>query len=279
MRAVGYTRVSTEEQARQSISLATQKSRLEAYAPLRGLELAEIISDEDSSGKDLQRDGIQRVIHMAKAGEVEAVVVYKLDRLGRKIADVLSVIETFKENSVYFHAIVEKVDTQSKQGQFFFAIANAFAEMERDPVMATASRPVMKKPVRNPLSKRTVLVVEDVKLMRMSLRQILVAEGYDVLEAENGVEALDTLKSSEIDLVITDVKMPNMDGLEMVQQIRANDETATIPVIMCTVSKDKADESRATQLGVQAFLNKPVWPAIVRTKVSEVLDGTNGALS
>ena len=132
MKAIGYARVSTEEQAREGISLDNQEDRIKAYCTLNGLELAEIIRDEGKSGKDLNRDGIKALIGKATHKEVDAVVVYKLDRLSRRVLDTLSLIEIFRKKGIAFHSLTEKIDTQSAMGQFFLNMMASLAQMERD---------------------------------------------------------------------------------------------------------------------------------------------------
>jgi len=133
MKAIGYVRVSTEEQAREGISLEAQEDKIEKYADLHNLELVEVISDEGKSGKDLNREGIQKVITLCKDRSVDHLIVYKMDRLTRRLLDLLTLIaEVFKPNKVQFHSITEKIDTATAQGKFFLAIMGAMAQMERD---------------------------------------------------------------------------------------------------------------------------------------------------
>jgi DNA invertase Pin-like site-specific DNA recombinase len=132
MRSAGYIRVSTEDQSREGISLEHQEAKIKAYACINDLELVEIIRDEGASGKDLERVGITRLLDMVDSGKVDAVIVYKLDRLSRKTLDTLSLIESFESKGVAFHSISERVDTKSATGKFFLTIISALAQMERD---------------------------------------------------------------------------------------------------------------------------------------------------
>ena len=132
MKAVGYIRVSTEDQAREGISLDTQKAKIEAYAAINDLGLLGIIRDEGASGKDLEREGMAKLLDLVESGKVEAVIVYKLDRLSRRTLDTLSLIENFESKGISFHSISEKVDTKNATGRFFLTIISALAQMERD---------------------------------------------------------------------------------------------------------------------------------------------------
>lgn len=132
MKAIGYARVSTEEQAREGVSLDNQEAKIRAYAEVHDLELIDVIRDEGISGKTLHRPGIARVLDMAKSREVEAIIVYKLDRLSRKTLDTLNTIELLETAGVAFHSISERIDTKSASGKFFLTIISALAQMERD---------------------------------------------------------------------------------------------------------------------------------------------------
>lgn len=131
MKAVGYARVSTEEQASEGVSLDNQKAKIRTYADLKDFELIGIIQDAGVSAKNLNRPGAQEVLKMARKKEVEAVIVYKLDRMFRSTIDALETTKMFDRWSIAFHSIQETLDTQSAMGRFFFTLTAALAEMER----------------------------------------------------------------------------------------------------------------------------------------------------
>ncbi len=132
-KAFGYIRVSTEEQAKEGISIAHQEAKIKAYAELHDLELVNICRDEGISGKDIKnRPGAHAVIDAALHGVIDAVIVYKLDRLFRNAKDALDTASQFNEAEVAFHSVTESIDTQSAMGIFFFTIMAACAEMERN---------------------------------------------------------------------------------------------------------------------------------------------------
>jgi site-specific DNA recombinase len=130
MKAVGYIRVSTEDQT-QGVSLDNQKAKIKAYADLKDLQLIDIIEDAGISAKNLNRPGAQEVLKMARKKKVEAVIVYKLDRMFRSTIDALETTKMFDRWGVAFHSIHETIDTQSAMGRFFFTLTAALAEMER----------------------------------------------------------------------------------------------------------------------------------------------------
>src|SRR5437762_9459450 len=91
--AVGYVRVSREEQVREGVSLDAQRARIAAYAEAKGLELVEMLADEGLSGKDLDRPGLGELLVRCKRGQVKHVIVWKLDRLTRRTRHLLSLVE------------------------------------------------------------------------------------------------------------------------------------------------------------------------------------------
>lgn len=134
-RTLGYIRVSSEEQAREGVSLAAQCHRIRAYCECNDLDLIEIIEDAGISGKNIhKRPGIQRVLAALEAHEAEAVVVLKLDRLSRSTRDVLELTELFEKRGWQLHSISEKLDTSSAAGRFVLTILAALAQMEREQV-------------------------------------------------------------------------------------------------------------------------------------------------
>jgi site-specific DNA recombinase len=134
MGTIGYVRVSTDEQAREGISLESQRAKIAAYCNLNDLELTEIIEDAGKSGKDLNREGIQSLVGEIKARRIDAVVVYKLDRLSRKVRDTLSLMDLIEKKSVAFHSITERIDTKSAMGKFFLNVMASMNQWERDTI-------------------------------------------------------------------------------------------------------------------------------------------------
>ena len=117
-----------------------------------------------------------------------------------------------------------------------------------------------------------ILIVEDnpmsARLMEHSLKKL----NYQTLIASNGKEALDILaENTSINLVVTDVMMPEMDGLELVEKIKNSSDCAHVPVIVCTVLRDQDSIKRAATLGCKHYLVKPYQINDLRTKVTECL--------
>jgi len=131
--AVGYVRVSTDEQARDGVSLEAQQARIRAYAEAKGLVLEGILSDQGYSGKNLNRPGLQELLDRCKRGEVGAVVVLKLDRLTRQTRHLLSMVEdVFLAKEIELHSVSESLDTSTPHGRFVLTLFGGLAQMERE---------------------------------------------------------------------------------------------------------------------------------------------------
>jgi len=102
-----------------------------------------------------------------------------------------------------------------------------------------------------------VLVVDDDKTTRKMLSLILKSKGYDIVTAENGIEALQKLGLEEINLILIDMNMPYMDGIEFTRQVRANNQFCEIPIIMITTEADEEEKRKAYDAGVDDYLVKP----------------------
>lgn len=113
-----------------------------------------------------------------------------------------------------------------------------------------------------------VLVVEDEKPLRDFIRRNLDVRGYKVLAASNGLEALAVFKNENVQLVIMDIMMPHMDGLEAMRRIR---EESHVPIIILTAMGEEADKVRAFDLGADDYLTKPFGVGELLGRVKAVL--------
>lgn len=120
-----------------------------------------------------------------------------------------------------------------------------------------------------------ILVVDDESRMRKLVRDFLVRENYEVIEAENGEQALDRFyEDKSIALIILDVMMPKMDGWQVCREIR---KQSKVPVIMLTAKGDERDELLGFELGVDEYISKPFSPKILVARVGAILRRTSGA--
>jgi CheY-like chemotaxis protein len=104
----------------------------------------------------------------------------------------------------------------------------------------------------------TILVVEDHSVTQLVLSKRLRNSGYEVATANNGKQALEFLASSAVDLIISDIAMPEMNGLDLLRTIRADENLREVPVIMLTTSVLDQHRSEASAAGANGFLEKPV---------------------
>lgn len=116
------------------------------------------------------------------------------------------------------------------------------------------------------------LVVDDFATMRRIVRNLLKESGYhDVEEAEDGAVALGMLKSKRFDFVISDINMPNMNGFELLRQIRAEPALKALPVLMVTAEAKKEDIVNAAQCGANGYIVKPFTKATLDEKLTKIV--------
>lgn len=114
----------------------------------------------------------------------------------------------------------------------------------------------------------TILVVDDEELIRGVIREYLENENYQVLEAENGKEALDVIQSHFVDLIILDIMMPKMDGYSTLKEIR---KSKSVPVIMLSARTEEYDKLLGFEFGVDDYVTKPFSPKELVARVKAVL--------
>ena len=118
-----------------------------------------------------------------------------------------------------------------------------------------------------------LLVVDDSSTMRRIIKNTLIRLNYkDVLEGEDGVEGWEMLdKNPDVDMLITDWNMPNMNGLELVKKVRADERFLDMPIIMVTTEGGKAEVITALKAGVNNYIVKPFTPAVLKEKLGAVI--------
>jgi two-component system, OmpR family, KDP operon response regulator KdpE len=115
---------------------------------------------------------------------------------------------------------------------------------------------------------KIILIADDEARMRRFMQMNLELEGYRVIEASNGLEAIDRVREDLPDLVLLDVMMPEIDGFEALHIIR---ETSTVPVIMLTVRDDESDKVKGLELGADDYVTKPFSPRELSSRIKAVL--------
>jgi len=124
------------------------------------------------------------------------------------------------------------------------------------------------------MSELRALIVDDSSVMRKIVERSLRQAGLDSMlayEASNGADALETLKSKPVDLILTDINMPSMDGLEFLRQLRAQDLAPGVPVVMITTEASLDRAKQALAAGAQYFIPKPFSIEQIRARVLPLL--------
>lgn len=123
------------------------------------------------------------------------------------------------------------------------------------------------------MDKLKILVVDDESRMRKLVKDFLGREGFQVLEAGDGQEAIELFyENKDIALIILDVMMPRMDGWQTCREIRKDSK---VPIIMLTARSDERDELQGFELGVDEYISKPFSPKILVARVNAILRRTN----
>jgi two-component system chemotaxis response regulator CheY len=125
------------------------------------------------------------------------------------------------------------------------------------------------------MSEIRTLIVDDSSVMRKIVERALRQAGLDPLvvhEAGSGAEALELLKTRQVDLILSDINMPLMDGLEFLRQMRAQNLAPGVPVVMITTESSEAHVKQAIQAGAQGYIRKPFTAEQVRERVLPLLE-------
>jgi CheY-like chemotaxis protein len=115
-------------------------------------------------------------------------------------------------------------------------------------------------------------VVEDNDRNRRLMKMLLKANGYEVIEAATGKEAMDYLEQQKPDLILMDIQLPNTDGLELTRKIKSAVETRDIPIVAVTAYAMKGDEERILEAGCDAYASKPINTRELPLLIADILE-------
>ncbi len=118
---------------------------------------------------------------------------------------------------------------------------------------------------------KTILIVDDSASLRQVVNIALSSAGYDVVEACDGVDALSKLDGRKFHLIISDVNMPNMDGITLVQEVKKKPEYKFTPIIMLTTESQEEKKAQGQAAGARAWVVKPFQPAQMLAAVSKLI--------
>jgi len=125
------------------------------------------------------------------------------------------------------------------------------------------------------MNKGTILIIDDEKDLIELVRYNLDKEGYDVISASDGQTGLDIAQRHKLDLIVLDLMMPGMEGLEVCRRLRSDPRTARIPVIMLTAKATEADRVVGLELGADDYITKPFAPREMVARVKAILRRTS----
>ncbi len=121
---------------------------------------------------------------------------------------------------------------------------------------------------------KKILVIDDAASIRQVVSMVLAEEGYDIIEAVDGVDGLEKLKGSDVDIIVCDVNMPNMNGVEFLEQVKTNEEFSSykfLPFIMLTTEAGQEMKEKGKKLGAKAWLVKPFQPEMLIDAVKKLV--------
>lgn len=116
-----------------------------------------------------------------------------------------------------------------------------------------------------------IMVVDDCKTTRKLLGHYLKTRGYSVVFAENGFDALEKLGTQNINLIVTDLNMPYMDGMELIKTVRSDPTLANIPILMVTTENDDIEKKKAYGYGVNGYVVKPITGDAISQNIKSIL--------
>jgi two-component system chemotaxis response regulator CheY len=117
---------------------------------------------------------------------------------------------------------------------------------------------------------KTILIVDDSSSIRQVVGITLKGGGYNVIEAVDGVDALSKLNGQKINLIVSDVNMPNMDGISLVKKVKEIPDYKFTPILMLTTESEQSMMEKGKAAGAKAWLVKPFQPAILLSAISKL---------
>ncbi|MEW6602239.1 MAG: response regulator [Nitrospirota bacterium] len=116
-----------------------------------------------------------------------------------------------------------------------------------------------------------IMIVDDCQTTRKLLGHYLKSRGYTVVFAENGLDAIEKLGTDTVNLVMTDLNMPYMDGMELTRTLRADPNLSDIPILMVTTENDEEEREKAYSNGVNGYLVKPVTGDAIAQNIKNII--------
>lgn len=121
------------------------------------------------------------------------------------------------------------------------------------------------------VNKMKIMIVDDCQTTRKLLGHYLKSRGYSIVFAENGLDALEKLGIEKVSLVMTDLNMPYMDGMELIRNVRSDPDLRDIPILMVTTENDETEREKAYNSGANGYLVKPVTGDSIAQSITDIL--------
>lgn len=190
-RAIGYIRVSTEEQAKEGISIEAQTAKLHQYAELYGIELIDIKTDAGQSAKSLDRDGLKEALNALEQGDAEALLIYKLDRLTRSVADLGRLIELYFDKYQLL-SVTDHIDTGTANGRLILNVLASVSQWERETVVERTETSLRYMKEQHLVYNHLPLGYRDSggKMVPVNEEQLIIAEIQEMREKGSTLRAI-----------------------------------------------------------------------------------------
>lgn len=119
--------------------------------------------------------------------------------------------------------------------------------------------------------KKRILVVDDDEMVRLALEELLVPEGYEIHAVSSGKEAIEKVAEGGYDLLMLDIIMPGMDGIELCRKIREREDYSEVPIVFLTAKSRDDDRAVGMEAGANLFLSKPISPEKLLALIAETV--------
>ncbi len=116
-----------------------------------------------------------------------------------------------------------------------------------------------------------IMIVDDCQTTRKLLGHYLKSRGYSVVFAENGLDALEKLSNDQVNLILTDLNMPYMDGMEFIKTLKSDPNLSEIPILMVTTENDASEKERALHIGANGYVVKPVTGEAIAENIKNII--------
>ncbi len=174
--------------------------------------------------------------------------------------------EKYPENINNYNELMEMLTVLAVQPPSF--VQGTDVAQEAEPEMRAAE---ISSPELDPIAMtKRILTIDDSKTMRDMLMLTLAGAGFDVLQAVDGADGLEVFARERVDLIITDINMPNMDGYEVIRRVRANPVHRTLPILVLTTEGEADKRAIAREAGATGWMVKPFDPDRLLETVAKV---------